>query len=467
MPIDDVPPQPPTILRRLSNDEFVAPPLDELQRKATSAVIARGSDDAKRVARPMGDYWSSRLGTAAGLIELNRATGVRYFEVPDEARLDIAHANAALGGDELVIDVQTHYLAARPELRPTAAHLMELYRSWQPSWWSGLKQDTSYGLAEFLRCVYVESETAVAVLTAPPATEDGDLFLTNDELAGTRELIERFAGTGRLLNHTVIHPTDPGALESMENHRDRLRPAGWKVYTMGHLQSRRGGMPSSSGSVWMLDDEEYGIPFLERVRELGGANVCSHKGLSGEVDNGSPRDIGPSARAFPDLRFIVYHSGYEPSGPPEGPYTDQSANVGVNRLIKSLLDSGLGPGENVYAELGSTWFCLIKRPLEAAHVMGKLLKFFGEDNILWGTDSTWYGPTQPSIDAFRTFVIPQHLCDSYGYPQLTAQAKEKILGLNAAVVYDLDVATVRESARRDDLAWTRAATLEARGLNSV
>ena len=86
------------------------------------------------------------------------------------------------------------------------------------------------------------------------------------------------------------------------------------------------------------------------------------------------------------------------------------------------------PGANVYAELGSTWFCLIRRPEEAAHVLGKLLLAVGEDNVLWGTDSIWYGSPQPAIDAFRAFQIPAELRERYGYPELTPRVKAKILG---------------------------------------
>jgi hypothetical protein len=53
------------------------------------------------------------------------------------------------------------------------------------------------------------------------------------------------------------------------------------------------------------------------------------------VDNGSPRDIGPAAKAFPDLDFLVYHSGFEFShfgAPPEGPYTEETANDDVQKL---------------------------------------------------------------------------------------------------------------------------------------
>jgi hypothetical protein len=38
----------------------------------------------------------------------------------------------------------------------------------------------------------------------------------------------------------------------------------------------------------------------------------------------------------------------------------------------------------------------------AAHGIGKLLAHLGEDNVLWGTDSIWYGSPQDQIQAFRT-----------------------------------------------------------------
>ena len=87
----------------------------------------------------------------------------------------------------------------------------------------------------------------------------------------------------------------------------------------------------------------------------------------------------------------------------EGPYSEDDAHLGTNRLVASLRQSGLGPGRNVFAELGTTWFLLVSRPREAAHVVGKLLLAVGADNVVWGTDSIYYGPTQQVIDAFRAF----------------------------------------------------------------
>ena len=94
------------------------------------------------------------------------------------------------------------------------------------------------------------------------------------------------------------------------------------------------------------------------------------------------------------------------------------------------------------------------------HHPQQLLSAFGEDNILWGTDSIWYGSPQPLIDAFRAFQIPEEYSQRYGYPQLTPRAKEKILGLNAARIYNMDPEQVRTSVRQDDLAWVKAAVEE-------
>ena len=122
-----------------------------------------------------------------------------------------------------------------------------------------------------------------------------------------------------------------------------------------------------------------------------------------------------------------------------------------------MLENGIGKQGNVYAELGSTWRFLMTQPEAAAHVLGKLLVHLGEDRILWGTDSIWYGTPQDQISAFRAFEIPQSMQDQYGYPALSAEAKAKILGLNAADVYGIDVAATRCAISGDDVSNAKLA----------
>lgn len=451
-----VPPVP-VVLQKRSTDEFVAPPDSSRARRALAQVIEDGPASAKRAGRKVGNYWASRQGTAAGLLALNGEFGCDYYRVPREAAFDPAVAAEALGGDELVIDVQTHYIAGHSS-DAWRESLLDTYRMLQPTWWKGLEGWEAHSLAEYLRCIYLESETAVAVLTSAPGLEDTRM-LWNAEMAGTRELFDRLGGEGRLLNHCVVHPDVSGELDAMAREWEEHHPAGWKVYTIGHQL----GGESAPDSSWWLDDEEVGVPFLERVRDLGNSIVCAHKGISALVPTGSPRDVGPAATAFPDIQFLIYHSGYEmpvTEEPEEGPYTEERQDFGTNRLVKTLHDAKIAPGSNVYAELGSTWFCLIRRPDEAAHVLGKLLCAVGEDNVLWGSDSIWFGPTQPAIDALRAFQIPEEMRERHGYPELTPAIKEKILGLNAARVYGIDADAARERARNDEMAWVREALNE-------
>jgi predicted TIM-barrel fold metal-dependent hydrolase len=169
----------------------------------------------------------------------------------------------------------------------------------------------------------------------------------------------------------------------------------------------------------------------------------------------SPKDMGPAAKASPDITFLVYHSGFQP-GVREGPY--DPAGKGVDRLIKSHRDAGLPRnGGNLYAELGSTWRYFMGRPDEAAHVMGKLLATFGEQRIMWGTDSLWFGSPQDQIQAFRAFTISEEYQEKFGYPPLTPEAKRAIFGLNAARVYGLDVPALRTSALQSTRREYRAA----------
>ena len=431
---------------------------------------------------PLGEYWSSRRGTAAALHEIDAAWGGGFYNVPAEAALDDGAAAAALDGDQLVIDVQTHMVSNRPVATQVANEfIVGLADSLSGDLFKGLdklvrtQHQAGYSLAEYLRCVFLKSDTAIAVLSAGPGAEDQDprRNVNNAEMIGTRELIERFGGAGRLINHTNVHPNVPGEIDRMDSWSDWCVPAGWKCYTMYGAEGV--GLMDWKDRAWMFDDEESGMPFLRRVRETGNRPVCVHKGLSGDADKGwngpsSPRDIGPAAKEFPDVQLLVYHSGYEirEGDQEEGPYSEEVAHIGTNRLITSLKDAGIGPGGNVYAELGGTWFNLMAHPREASHVLGKLLAALGEDNILWGTDSIWFGPQQPMIDAFWAFQIPQEYTEKYGYPQLTPTAKEKILGLNAARIYGIDPEQAKQRAKTDDLAWVKAALDEysAKGMPS-
>jgi hypothetical protein len=78
-----------------------------------------------------------------------------------------------------------------------------------------------------------------------------------------------------------------------------------------------------------------------------------------------------------------------------------------------------------------------------------LVRYVGEDNVLWGTDSIWYGSPQDQIQAFRAFQLSEALVQQHGYKPLTQSLKTKIFGLNGAKLYGVDPAAVTRRADAD------------------
>ena len=153
------------------------------------------------------------------------------------------------------------------------------------------------------------------------------------------------------------------------------------------------------------------------------------------------------------MSFIIYHSGFVP-GQAEKAF-DPEHNNGIDSLVRSLQQHDIAPNSNVYAELGSTWRFLMRDPDSAAHALGKLFNAVGHDNVLWGTDSIWYGSPQDQIQAFRTFQIADELAETHDYPKLTPQLRAKVFGLNAMKPYNISADELPQRLHNDTLAHTR------------
>jgi uncharacterized protein len=78
------------------------------------------------------------------------------------------------------------------------------------------------------------------------------------------------------------------------------------------------------------------------------------------------------------------------------------------------------------------------------------LKELGEEHIIWGTDSVYYGSPQWQIEALRRIEIPDEMCARHGFRKLgppDSGVKQGILGLNGARVFGLNPAEYRDGGR--------------------
>jgi uncharacterized protein len=454
----------PIAFQPLSNGEYDPLPRSPLVAEAIRRTWAVGEANARRLGMSRRQFFRTSSGMALTLSMLaacsreqaasgptssssssstsssstsssSTAPGGTYT-LPPESTIDQEAADSVLGGDELIIDVQTHLLEYPPDALP----------QWGlgfPQASCGLGPIECMGTGAWLDLVLGGSDTTIAVLSAIPVVADPDP-LSVEVMEQARRAADQMGCADRVLIQGHATPTIgdlSAALDAMAATAEAYDLSAWKAYT-------------HEGPAWRLDDE-VGTAFCDQVRRLGQRVICVHKGFGPAA--ASPADVGPAAVNHPDLTFCIYHSGFE-AAVTEGPYPGDdagAASLGVDRLIASVQRAGLAPGSNVYAELGSTWWNLISRPDEAAHVLGKLLVAFGPDRILWGTDSIWYGSPQGQIEAFRAFEISAEYQERFGYPALTPEVKARILGLNAADLYGIDPATARCSLSREDRAALR------------
>lgn len=446
----------PIAFDQCSNGEYEPEPLTP-QRVAAERVAREQIDDAiRRTGLSRRDFLRSASALAICLASIDGAVSAArglypglFYPFDPVSRLDNDAAKAVIGPTQFVFDVQGHLLE------------YDLDPSTRGDWFWGSQFPQAqcreeddpracFSTNHFLEELFIRSDTTMTALSGLPINPEGSP-LSNEVMEETRQLVEALSGDERLVVNALALPqTAPigSVLEEMTKTVEENNVSGWKTFT--HFPS---------DIHWWLDDHDpefapVGNAFLEHLVTIGTPILFVHKGLSDESRYGSPVDIGPAAATHRDVSFVVYHSGFEVARR-EGPYKAATANTGVNRLITSLRDAGIGPGENVYAELGSTWWHLLRRPDEAAHVIGKLLLAFGEDNILWGTDSIFYGSPQGQIEAFRSFQIPEQMRLQYGYPTLTRGAKAKILGWNAANLYGIEPITEPVGFTRDDLEVAR------------
>jgi uncharacterized protein len=457
----ELPYEPPIHFGNKSNGEYFQF-ATKRDRQIRKLVLEKCAENAQRLGMERRQFLASAMGMTTSLWVLNYVAGCSSSEspattggpqqtgkfcVPEQAMFDESCANEIVRAkNQFVFDVQTHWFNA-PDLANYPAYQQQF-----GALFAVATEDN------YINALFCNSDTTMVALTSWPGISctatrriGCGMPLSNDNMAASRDKINAAAGNSqRVVSHVQILPQDPSGIDEqlriMEEYYCNHQAAAFKLYP--------GFKPG-----FKLDDEN-GQKVLERGLELGLNLFCIHKGLPignfFSADTNYPDDVGPMAKKYPDAKLIIYHSaifaGHERSAdaPPEGEFVDSDRPSGVNALIKSVVDAGLepGPNMNVYGEMGTMYSSIMNDPTESMHVLGKLMKYLGPDNVVWGTDTMANGtPAQSQIEAFRALEIPAD--NQWGYPPLgpsTPEGKlnqDKILGLNAAKLYKVDPEAMR------------------------
>jgi predicted TIM-barrel fold metal-dependent hydrolase len=154
-------------------------------------------------------------------------------------------------------------------------------------------------------------------------------------------------------------------------------------------------------------------------------------------------DVGPAAKDWPQIEFVIYHAGLRPYLDPPDLELAEFERSGRIPWVSDLAEIPERYGvSNVYGEIGSAFAnSCVTNPRFCAAMMGTLIKGMGVDHIVWGTDSVWYGSPQWQIEALRRLEIPEDLRERHGFAllgQADGAVKNAIFGGNGARLYGLD-----------------------------
>jgi hypothetical protein len=466
----------------VSNEEFIPRPQTKEQRQWENLIAELSEEKAKKLGMERRDFLRSSMGLATAFLASNMIYGPNWEVDAAETMEPEASEEKFPKGEYFIMDVQTHFTDGASIGSRGATFLKNI----------GVKlknEAEAYGYSNFVKEIFFDSETSIAVISGVPGRE------TNKNLAGkvlegrdrrggilpswlmsqAKNELNKLAGGQRAFcqgncapNHYWNRKTNsadfPALYEQMEREVKTYGIDSWKWY--GHTD------PGRSGDGFRMDDEKLAYPFYEKSKKLGLKVFSVHKGFASQSRTlghfAHPGDLEKAAKDHPELTFIAYHSAmkhgpWEPQFAKSGKYDPETGDFSWHAELMKIKERN-PKMNNVYPEIGSSFgLTAIMHPEMCQHLIGKNVKFYGSDHVVWGTDCLWWGSPQWVIDAFKRFQISDELCDKFGYKKLTKDDKANIFGLNAAKIYGFDVKKKIKTLPADSLSKLKTAYVDQGG----
>jgi uncharacterized protein len=435
----------------VSSDEFF--PIAQTAKQ--KMVEARLKDLADAHARKNGlsrrKFFKTAAGMATAFAAMNDVFGPLYsVSKAEAASVDMAMQLAQARAGQYIMDMHTHFLRPGTRLQNFVNSRKAVGQAgWNPALVGKEQTIDDLMQANWFKEVFLDSDTKVALVSGSPSDIPEDWFLTNEMKFDARSKINAEAGTRRVFSHGIFTPGQPGWLDRVDRELEQLKPDSWKGYTVGDNTNK-----ASSRYPWRMDDEKVTYPFYEKILKAGNNIVCVHKGLfSPSVAQQFPnllayadvRDVGKAAKDWPQINFVIYHSGYRWAG--GGRAADAFAQFEQTGRVEWTSDLAEIPQKfgvsNVYGDLGQIFAqTTVVEPRLCAALMGILIKGLGHDHVVWGTDAIWTGSPQWQIESLRRLEIPEDMQRKHGFAPLgpgDGPVKTAIFGENSARIYKYEV----------------------------
>jgi uncharacterized protein len=433
----------------ISNGEFNPLPQTLQQQQVEACIKELADQHGAKLGLDRRQFLRTSCGMAAAFVALNNVFG-QLFDVTEAEAADPARAAARSQAlqSQFIFDDQTHFVHDKFQHKDLLELAVFAAKHWNPALTDKEQTDLYYYKFEnYVRQVFLNSDTAVALLSGAPFDDPAWWLLPNEQIMEAVDIVNRIAGTRRMLGHAVVTPGQPGWMDAVDLAIDKLHPDSWKLYTIGDPLSAKTKYP------FRLDDEKLVYPFYEKAVKAGIRSICIHKGLmpadyekswANVWQYNTAWDIGKAAKDWPQLNFIIYHGCLQAFQQPPDQLLAEFEKTGEIKWASDLARIPQQYGvTNVYAEMGTSFAtACTANPRFAAALVGTWIKGMGVDHVVWGTDSVWYGSPQWQIEALRRLEMPEDMQKKFGFAPLGPAdgfVKNQIFGFNSARLYNLSL----------------------------
>src|SRR3989475_109959 len=208
----------------VSNGEYNPLPQTREQRRVEARVEELACDLAPRHGLNRRQFLASSAGMAAAFLAMNDVFGP-VFEVSraEAATPGVADMRAQALSGQFIVDAQTHFV--RDDFKQEGLLDLAKYakQNWNPKLW-GENTLARYKFENYVKEIFVDSDTKVALLSGAPFDDPSWDLLTNDQIAAARASINKISGSRRLLAHAVFTPKKQGWMEEVDRAITTLKP---------------------------------------------------------------------------------------------------------------------------------------------------------------------------------------------------------------------------------------------------
>ena len=148
---------------------------------------------------------------------------------------------------QFIFDVQTHFVRDDFDHKQLLGLAEFASQHWNPKLKAeGVASLARYKFQNYVKEVFYDSDTSLALLSGAPFDDPTWWFLSNAQMAEARALINGFAGSRRLLAHALITPGQPGWMDEVDKAITVHKPIHGRVTRSAIRSTRRSSRGGST-----------------------------------------------------------------------------------------------------------------------------------------------------------------------------------------------------------------------------